>query len=159
MKPTCSFRNNDQTETNQVYPSWKTAPGHHPTHPPSSLLGFFFPFYALVPQINNMRLILKHLWCLGELLIMKFGYTIWVNIWLRTAKALCFWEKLRLFFLLIIIQFPPAGISFSLFSVYSNPNTPPGATKSLLAHYASSDFPAHLMNPNYIYSQHPKFIP
>ena len=40
-----------------------------------------------------MRLILKHLWCLGELLIMKFGYTIWVNIWLRTAKALSASEK------------------------------------------------------------------
>lgn len=92
IKPTCSFRNNDQTETNQTYPSWKTALGYHPTNPPSSLLGFFLSF-ALVPQINNIRLILKHLWWLGELLIMKFGYTIWVNIWLRTAKALGASEK------------------------------------------------------------------
>ena len=43
--------------------------------------------------MNNMRLILKHLWWLGELLIMKFGYTIWVNIWLRTAEALSASEK------------------------------------------------------------------
>lgn len=97
MKPTCNFKTRDGTETNQTHPSWKIAPK-------LSLLTIFlhpkvFSFFCSGPTNKwHETYTYKHLWWLGELLIMKFGYTIWVNIWLRTAEALSASEKIYEYF-------------------------------------------------------------
>lgn len=103
---------------------------------------------AVAPHIKKLRLVPKHLWWLDEALIMEFGYTIWVNIWLRTAETLSASEKSYEFFSInyytpfLKLAFPCLfSLPIQILALFQ------GSAKSLLPQCACPDCPAHTVNP------------
>lgn len=108
---------------------------------------------AVAPHRKQLRLVPKHLWWLDQLLIMEFGHTIWVNIWLRTAETLNASEKNYAFF---SINYYTTFLKLAFPGLFSLPiqilALLQSSAKSLLPQGACSNCPAHTVNPICIYS-------